>query len=94
VAGEIAYLFTCRSLTGPVRAMGIASNRLLLAGVAVMVALQVAMTYAPPMNALFGSTPVAAWTWAAAAGAGVAVAAAVMMHRRRASSASGVEWVE
>ncbi len=94
VAGEIAYLFTCRSLTGPVRAMGIASNRLLLAGVAVMVALQVAMTYAPPMNSLFGSTPVAGWTWAAAVVAGLAVAAAVMVDRRRSSPASGVELVE
>ena len=41
----IFYLFNCRSLVHPILSLGLFSNRWLLAGVAAMIAAQVAFTY-------------------------------------------------
>jgi magnesium-transporting ATPase (P-type) len=75
--GEAFYLLNCRSLTGSFVRMGAFSNRWILAGVGGMVLLQLAFTYAPPMQAVFGTAPVPAWTWAAAVVAGIVIAAVV-----------------
>ena len=63
VAVELFYLFSCRSLTGHAAELGVLSNRWLLAGATVMVALQLALTYWPPMNRLFDTAPIDAGTW-------------------------------
>ena len=63
VAVELFYLFNCRSLTGHAADLGLFSNRWLLGGVASMVALQLALTYWPPMNHLFDTAPIDAGTW-------------------------------
>ncbi len=63
VAVELFYLFSCRSLTGHAADLGVLSNRWLLAGAALMVALQIALTYSPVMNRLFGTAPIDAGTW-------------------------------
>ncbi len=77
VAVELFYLFSCRSLSGRAVDLGLLSNRWLLGGVTLMIGLQLAYTYWPPMNALFGSTPLDAAAWltilAAAAAAWVVV---------------------
>ena len=44
VAVELFYLFNCRSLTGHAADLGVLANRWLLAGAALMVALQIALT--------------------------------------------------
>jgi cation-transporting P-type ATPase F len=75
--GEAFYLLNCRSLTGSFLRMGAFSNRWILAGVGGMVLLQLAFTYAPPMQAVFGTAAVPAWTWAAAIVAGVVIAVVV-----------------
>jgi magnesium-transporting ATPase (P-type) len=60
---EMAYLFNCRTLTRWAGSVGWFSNRPLLLGVAIMLALQLAFTYAPPMNALFGTAALPSTAW-------------------------------
>ncbi len=60
---ELAYLFNCRTLTLPAHSVGWFTNRNLLLGVAIMLLLQAAFTYAPFMNTLFGSAPISATDW-------------------------------
>jgi len=63
VVVEAFYLFSCRSLTRPAWRVGILSNRWILGGVAVQAAGQLAITYLPAMNALFGTEPIPAEAW-------------------------------
>jgi cation-transporting ATPase F len=60
---ELTYLFNCRTLTRWAGSVGWLTNRTLLLGVAIMLALQALFTYAPIMNTLFGSAPLAAHHW-------------------------------
>ena len=60
---EIFYLFNCRSLTKSMFELGLCSNRWIVAGVASMVALQLAFTYTPLMNYLFHSAPIGWDAW-------------------------------
>jgi Ca2+-transporting ATPase len=62
---EIAYLFSCRSLSRSVFSIGFFTNRLALVGVLSMVGLQMLFTYTPAMNHLFQTTPLDAQTWVA-----------------------------
>jgi Ca2+-transporting ATPase len=73
VFGELFYLFNCRSLTRTMLAVGLFSNRWLLAGVAVMIALQVAFTYVPFMNTIFHSAPIDPVWWLSILGVGLAI---------------------
>jgi Ca2+-transporting ATPase len=63
VAVEIAYLFSCRSLTHSLREIGVFTNRWVLGGAGAMIAAQLAFTYAPWMNRLFHSAPIGGGTW-------------------------------
>lgn len=60
---EILYLFSCRSLTTSAWRLGLFSNRWLIAGVAVQVVGQLALTYLPVMNSLFETAPLDGGTW-------------------------------
>ena len=60
---EAFYLFSCRSLTAPVWRIGFFTNKPLLLGVAVQALGQVAITYLPFMNTLFGTAPIGTETW-------------------------------
>lgn len=70
---EVFYLFNCRSLTQSMFKIGVFSNRWLVAGVLVMIALQLLFTYAPFMHTIMGSAPLGLAAWgrilAVAAGA-------------------------
>jgi len=79
--GEAFYLLNCRSLTGSFLRMGALSNRWIIVGISGMVLLQLAFTYAGPMQAVFGTAAVPAWTWGAAAAAGLAISLAVGMEK-------------
>jgi cation-transporting ATPase F len=61
---EVLYLFNCRSLTRSMFRVGVFSNRWMVAGVVVMVFLQLLFTYAPFMNDLFLTAPTSAADWA------------------------------
>ena len=64
VAGELVYLFNCRRLVEPVFDRdGFFGNRAALVAIAVLVALQAAFTYAPPMQRLFGTAALDAAAW-------------------------------
>ena len=81
VAGEIAYLFNCRSLEGSTWRRSVGANPLIWAGVAVTIALQIAFTYAPPMQAAFHTTGLGPIGWAAVACVGVVTGAAVAIEK-------------
>ena len=60
---EIFYLFNCRSLNDSLRSLGFFSNPWVLWGAAAMIAAQLLFTYAPFMNRLFHTAPIAAEAW-------------------------------
>ena len=60
VFAQIAYLVSCRSL---VRFRPAGRNPWLLGGVAIMIALQLAITYLPVMNHLFHTAPLPVSAW-------------------------------
>ncbi len=63
VVVEAFYLINCRSLNSSVWAIGWFSNRWLMGGLVVQAIGQLAFTYLPVMNELFGSAPIGAETW-------------------------------
>ena len=75
IVGEIFYLFSSRALLRPAWSVPLFSNMWLWAGIAAMVAVQIAFAHVPIINRLFHSAPLDASAWArvVAAGAGVLV---------------------
>jgi cation-transporting ATPase F len=63
VVVEAFYLFSCRSLTRPAWRLGWFSNRWIIAGVASQAIGQVAITYLPAMNKIFGTEPIGEGVW-------------------------------
>jgi cation-transporting ATPase F len=78
---EIAYLFNCRSLTHSLFRRGQPGNPWVLAGALGMIALQLLFTYAPPMNRLFHTAPIAADSWLRIAGVAAIAFAAVELEK-------------
>ncbi|OIQ02884.1 MAG: carbonate dehydratase [Zetaproteobacteria bacterium CG06_land_8_20_14_3_00_59_53] len=60
---ELIYLFNCRSLSQSMISQGLFSNRWLLAGVLLMIVLQLLFTYLPVMNIAFSSEPIGWPEW-------------------------------
>jgi len=60
---ELTYLFNCRSLTKSMFRIGLFTNPWVLVGSGVMIVLQLLFTYAPFMNKIFHSAPIAANDW-------------------------------
>jgi magnesium-transporting ATPase (P-type) len=61
---EIFYVFNTRYLTGSVLSLkGLFGNRIILAGAAAVVLLQIMFTYWPPLNHLFKTEPIGMWSW-------------------------------
>ena len=63
VFGELFYLFHCRSLRYTMFKLGVFSNRWLIVGVTIMIALQLLLTYSTTMNRLFGTAPIGITEW-------------------------------
>ena len=86
VVVEAFYLFSCRSLTRSSWSIGFFSNRWVLGGVTVQAAAQLAITYLPAMNSVFGTAPIDAGAWlrilAIATTAAVVVAIDKRVRRR------------
>lgn len=64
VMGQIVYLYNCRYLLAPVMSSdGLLGNRYILASIGLLVIVQLAFTYLPIMQQLFGTTDLnmAAW---------------------------------
>ncbi len=89
VFGEIFYLFNCRSLTHSMFRLGVLSNRWLLAGVGLMIVLQIGFTYLPFMNVAFATAPIGAGEWALVLAVGLVIYLVVGLEkwlRRRAAA--------
>jgi len=91
VVGEIFYLFSSRALLRPAWAVPMFSNMWLWAGIAAMLAVQVAFAHTPIFNRLFHSAPLDASAWGRVliAGAGVLVVVEVEKAIRRAVGKGG-----
>ena len=63
VIGEAFYLLNCRSLTRSVFQVGLMSNPWIWGGIAAMAVLQLAFTYVPFMNVLFGTEAIGLDSW-------------------------------
>ncbi|MBS1153534.1 MAG: ATPase, P-type (transporting), superfamily, subfamily, partial [Myxococcaceae bacterium] len=70
---QVFYLFNCRSLRGSVFRLGFFSNRTVFAGIGLLLVLQAAFIYFPPMQAVFGT----AWLAPEAVGLSALVASLV-----------------
>ncbi len=83
VVMEIFYLFSVRYVHGTsLTRQGVLGTPAVLAGVAFVVAAQLAFTYLPPMQALFESRPVATADGAVIVAAGVALLFVVELEKR------------
>lgn len=83
VVMEIFYLFSVRFVHGTsLTWVGVLGTPAVLLGVAVTVAAQFIFTYAPFMNAVFASRPVAFWDGVAVVGIGVALLLIVETEKR------------
>ncbi|MBD3244079.1 MAG: HAD-IC family P-type ATPase [Chitinivibrionales bacterium] len=60
---QIFYLLNCRSLRRSVFAVGLFTNKAVIVGILVLLALQAGFVYLPFMNALFGSAPLDPMAW-------------------------------
>ena len=72
VAMQMGYLFNCRSLNSAWWSVGALSNRMLLVGIAAMIGLQLAFTYLPFMQAVFGTTDIGWSEWVNIIAVGIA----------------------
>ncbi|TWT81509.1 putative cation-transporting ATPase F [Planctomycetes bacterium CA13] len=93
---ELFYLFTCRSLTKSMFELGLLTNRWIGVGVAVMVTLQLAFTYAPILNRIFHSAPIGWDAWWRILLTGLATYAIVGFEKwvRRRRQSKGIERAE
>jgi magnesium-transporting ATPase (P-type) len=78
---EATYLFNCRSLTRSVRAVGYWSNPWVWAGVGATAVLQMAFTYLPPFQALFGTAAIGLGAWVEILVAGLMAAGVVAVEK-------------
>jgi magnesium-transporting ATPase (P-type) len=70
---ELFYLFNCRSLEHTMFHVGLFSNPWIWRGIAVMIGLQLLLTYSPSMNRLFHTAPIDGPSWALILGTSLAV---------------------
>jgi magnesium-transporting ATPase (P-type) len=80
--GEIFYLFNCRYLLAPVRSwQDFSGNRYVLLSIAVLAVIQLAFTYVPFMQKMFGVVALDAAAWALIAAFGVLLFFAIELEK-------------
>ncbi|PZG00764.1 cation-transporting P-type ATPase [Micromonospora deserti] len=82
VVVETVYLFSCRSLSRSAWRVGLSSNRWILVGVVLQAVGQLAITYLPPMNAIFDTAPIDGDVWLRIFAVGIAAGAVVALDKR------------
>ena len=82
VAMEIGYLFAARQgrLSG-LSAEGLRGTPAIWTGIAIVAAAQLLLTYAPPLQAAFGTAPLGLVEWALCTAAGALLLAAVEIEK-------------
>jgi Ca2+-transporting ATPase len=78
---EAFYLLNCRSLTRSIFALGIFTNAWVFLGIGLIIAVQLLFTYAPVMNGLFHSAPIAGESWSRIVAVGFIVFAAIELEK-------------
>lgn len=63
IVTQVANVFVCRSLTQNSLRIGLFTNKLILAGIAVEITLQLLIVYTPFGNSIFNTRPLDAWMW-------------------------------
>lgn len=63
VMAQVGNAFACRTEKERIRQLGLLSNRFLLAGIAVEIAVALALIYAQPLAAVFGHVPLPPFVW-------------------------------
>lgn len=63
IATQVANVFACRTERESVFRIGLFTNRLVLIGIVVELALIIAIVYLPPLQVVFGTAPLNAATW-------------------------------
>jgi magnesium-transporting ATPase (P-type) len=82
VIGEIFYLWNARAIMNPVTSVtGILGSRPVLIAIGVCLALQMAFTYLPVMQGLFGTAAIGPVDWAIMATAGLAIFGAIELEK-------------
>jgi magnesium-transporting ATPase (P-type) len=82
VIGEIVYLFNCRYLLAPVRSwQDFTGNPYVLLTIAILLVIQLAFTYLPAMQALFGVVALDAAAWGLILGFGALLFVAVELEK-------------
>lgn len=81
VAVEVAYLFSCRSLTRSSWRLGLFANRWIVGGVLIQVSAQLAFTYLPVMNLVFATAPIDGAAWLSILGIVTAVSLVVAVDK-------------
>jgi cation-transporting P-type ATPase F len=82
VVVEAFYLFSCRSLVHSAWRIGMFTNRWILIGVAAQALGQLAITYLPAMNTLFGTAPIGGLVWLRILGIALAASFVVAVDKR------------
>ena len=78
---QMIYLFNCRSLHHSIFAIGLFTNRWVIAGSLAMLGAQLLFTYAPVMNKLFHTAPIDAASWLRIVGVAVIAFGAVELEK-------------
>ncbi|MBE0661832.1 MAG: cation-transporting P-type ATPase [Bacteroidales bacterium] len=73
VAGQLFYLFNCRSIKSPSLGKDFFNNRYAFIATGALILLQMLFVYAPFMNTFFNTSPIGAAYWLYPLGAGLAV---------------------
>lgn len=81
VVVEAFYLFSCRSLTHSVWRVGFFSNPWIIVGATVQAIAQLAITYLPFLNAMFGTAPITLAAWVRVFAIAAAVSAVVGLDK-------------
>ena len=79
---EAFYLFSCRSLTRSAWRVGLFSNRWIILGVTAQAVAQLAITYLPAMNTVFGTAPIEMGAWLRIFGLAFAASVVVAIDKR------------
>ena len=82
VVVEAFYLFSCRSLTRSAWSVGLFSNPWIIVGVTSQAIGQVAITYLPAMNTVFGTAPIGVGAWLRILGLAVVASLVVAADKR------------
>jgi len=79
---EMLYLFNCRSLSRSFWSLGLFSNLWVWGGLGTMLALQLALTYWPPLNAAFQTAPIGWTDWLQIVAVGWAASLVIALEKR------------